>query len=164
MEWVELVSPNPLGWAIRFKALEEKLRILLPAASVEHIGSTSVPDLPAKDVIDVLVGVEEDEWSDALGILVGNDFDCEGHREGHAWLSFPDREDRKVVVHLVLIGGRQWKRRTAFRDILRRDAQARMQYLSIKREATHRTADWGTYTAHKASVVTQILDRAGYSD
>lgn len=85
-------------------------------------------------------------------------FDCEGHREGHAWLSVPDRACRRAIVHLVPFEGRQWVRRLAFRDILRRDAHARMRYLNVKREAVRHAADWGAYTAHKASVVAQIFD------
>lgn len=89
MAKVELVGPDPKRWAERFEALEEGLMCLLPSASVEHIGSTSIPEIPAKDVIDVLVGVGEGEWSDAHGVLVGHRFDCEDHREAHVWLSLP---------------------------------------------------------------------------
>lgn len=158
---IELVSPDPRGWAARFDVARVRLISLLPGAEIEHIGSTSIPDLPAKDVVDVLVGVDLHQWLTASDTLSSNGFDREGHREGHAWFSLPDRRSREIVVHLVEVGGRQWRRRIAFRDILRKDAKARERYLSVKREAAAHTKDWGTYTAHKADVVEAILKSTG---
>jgi GrpB-like predicted nucleotidyltransferase (UPF0157 family) len=54
-----------------------------------------------------------------MDLLSSDGFDCEGHREGHAWFSLPDKSNRETVVHLVQIQGRQWHRRVVFRDILR---------------------------------------------
>jgi dephospho-CoA kinase len=99
-----------------------------------------------------------------MELLSSGGFDCEGHREGHAWFSLPDRRNREIVVHLVQIQGRQWHRRIAFRDILRKDIQARERYLRVKREAAAGTNDWGAYTAHKADVVAAILESAGGPD
>ena len=161
---IELVPADPQGWAARFDVVRGRLASLLPDAEIEHIGSTSIPDLPAKDVVDVLVGVNLHQWSTAMDVLNSDGFDCEGHREGHAWFSLPDRKNREIVVHLVQIHGRQWHRRVVFRDILRKDIRARERYLSVKREAAARTGDWGAYTAHKADVVAAILESAGYPD
>lgn len=155
---IELVPPDPQGWAARFAAVKQRLTLMLPGAAVEHIGSTSVPDLPAKDVIDVLIGVDLSDWSAVLDRLISEGFDCEGKRDGHAWLSLPNRNRRTTVVHLVHIHGRHWNRRIAFRDILRQDAGARERYLGVKREAAASTSDWGAYTAHKAAVVAAILE------
>lgn len=157
---IELVPADPQGWAARFDVVRLRVVSLLPEAEVEHIGSTSIPDLPGKDVVDVLVGVNLHQWSAAVDLLSSDGFDCEGQREGHAWFSLPVRGDREIVVHLVQIEGRQWRRRIAFRDILRKDIQARGRYLSVKREAAARTNDWGAYTAHKADVVAAILKSA----
>ena len=161
---IELVPADPQGWAARFDVVRVRLASLLPDAEVEHIGSTSIPDLPAKDVVDVVVGVNLHQWSIAMDVLRSDGFDCEGQREGHARFSLPNRSNRAIVVHLVERQGRQWHRRIVFRDILRKDVRARERYLSVKREAAARTKDWGAYTAHKADVVAAILKSAGGPD
>ncbi|MCR1161834.1 GrpB family protein [Paenarthrobacter sp. UW852] len=161
---IELVPADPEGWAARFEAVRARLVSLLPDAEVEHIGSTSIPELPAKDVVDVLVGVNVHQWTTAMGSLSSDGFDCEGHREGHAWFSLPDRTNREIVIHLVQIHGHQWHRRIKFRDILRKDIRARDRYLTVKREATVNTKDWGAHTRYKADVVDAILEGAGESD
>ncbi|WP_312178812.1 GrpB family protein [Arthrobacter sp.] len=158
---IELVPADPQGWAARFDVVRRRLARLLPNAAVEHIGSTAVPDLPAKDVVDVLAGVRLHEWSTAMALLSSDGFDCEGHREGHAWFSLPNRSNREIVVHLVEIQGRQWRRRIAFRDILRNDIRARELYLSVKLDAAASTGDWGEYTSYKADLVAAILKSAG---
>lgn len=161
---IKLVPADPVGWSGRYEAVRKRLASLLPDAEIEHIGSTSIPDLPAKDVVDVLIGVNLHQWSTVMGVLTSDGFDCEGHREGHAWFSLPDRNNREVIVHLVDFGGHQWRRRIKFRDILRGDTEARERYLSVKREAAANTKDWGAYTAHKADVVADILNGAGEPD
>lgn len=127
-----------------------RLASRLPDAEVEHIGSTSVPDLPAKDVVDVLFGVNLHQWATAMDLLSSDGFGWEGHREGHAWFSLPDKSNREIVVHLVQIQGRQWHRRSVPRHPAER-------YLSVKRGAAASTKDWDTYTTHKVGVVAAIL-------
>ncbi|MET3952536.1 GrpB family protein [Arthrobacter sp. UYEF36] len=92
---IELVPADPQGWAARLEVVRGRLASLLPDAEVEHISSTSIPDLPAKDVVDVLVGVNLRQWSTAMDLLSADGFDCEGHREGHAWFSLPNRSNRR---------------------------------------------------------------------
>lgn len=53
---VVLVPPKPGEWARRFTIATDAVTRALPHVRVEHVGSTAVPDLPAKDVVDVLVG------------------------------------------------------------------------------------------------------------
>ncbi|WP_162150834.1 GrpB family protein [Paenarthrobacter nicotinovorans] len=161
---IELVPADPEGWATRFDAVRARLVSVLPDAEVEHIGSTSIPELPAKDVVDVLVGVNLHQWTTAMDSLRSDGFDCEGHREGHAWFSLPDRSNREIVVHLVQFHGDQWHRRMKFRDILRKDIRARERYLNVKREAAVSTKDWSSYTKQKADVVAAILKSAGEPD
>lgn len=76
---MELVESRPAEWAQRFQRLGEELRELLGAeVSIEHIGSTAVPDLPSKDVVDVLVGVAPGHVLSAGDRLVEGGFILEG--------------------------------------------------------------------------------------
>lgn len=99
-----------------------------------------------------------------MDLLSSGGFDREGHGEGHAWFSLPDRSNRQIVVHLIQIQGRQRHRRIVFRYIPRNDIQARERYLSLKREAAASIKDWRAHTKHQADVVAANLKSAGGPD
>lgn len=155
---VVLVESNHEEWTRMAHELAERISAMLPHAEIEHIGSTSVPCLPAKPVIDLAVGVAANEVGEATRTLAQHCFDLEGEREGHAWLSLPDRAAREYVVHVFEAPGRAWSRRLRFRDILRSDAAARAKYLAVKRQSAAVSAGWDDYTQSKTAVVHEILD------
>lgn len=140
------------------RELAQRIAAMLPHAAIEHIGSTSVPWLPAKPVVDLAVGVSADEVGAATRTLAQHGFDLEGEREGHAWLSLPDRTAREYVVHVLEAQGRAWSRRLRFRDILRADAAARAKYLAVKQQSAAVSVGWDDYTQSKTAVVHEILD------
>lgn len=156
---VELVESRPDVWAARFEMMRSRIQELLPAARIEHIGSTSVAGIPAKDVVDILVGVGSDAVDESVIVMSAHGFDCEGQRAAHSWLSWPHRADRSAVVHAVVVDESQWRDRLAFRDILRREPEARKRYLLVKEHAAARAAGWGDYTAAKAGIVHEILEK-----
>lgn len=157
-EVVELVDGEAELWAGRFAAVHALLRQLLgPGALIEHIGSTAVPGLPAKDTVDVLVGVQPAEITPAVQILEASGFVVEGSRNGHAWLSQLRAERRVAIVHVVEAKGRRWERRLAFRDLLRRAPQAREEYLAAKRAAAEAHSSWDAYGSAKAATVQRLL-------
>lgn len=156
---VELVASRHAEWAQRFRRLAEELRELVGAdVSIEHIGSTAVPDLPSKDVVDVLVGVAPAHVLSVGDRLVGGGFVLEGQRDGHAWLTRRRSGRRVCVIHVVETGSRQWVRRIAFRDLLRQDADARAEYLQTKRAAEAEASDWNDYTQAKTATVHRLLN------
>lgn len=155
---VLLVSRHPEEWHSRFVSLQSRIRTIVPGAAIEHIGSTAVVGMPAKDVVDLLVGVDFSMVATVAEALRDAEWDLEGFRAGHAWLSMPDRGARTAVVHVVEHGGAQWRDRVAFRDLLRRSADARQRYLRAKMEAAQESAGWGEYTAAKAATVASLLE------
>lgn len=155
---VVLVDPRPEQWALRFEQIREDVLAVLPDTRIAHIGSTAVPGLPAKDVVDAVVGVPHDAIAEAAHRLQGAGWDLEGEREQHCWLSRPSRSARDGVLHVVEEDGRIWRERIAFRDLLRRDADARAEYLRIKVEAARSSMGWTDYTRAKAPTVGRLLD------
>ncbi|MDQ0612883.1 GrpB-like predicted nucleotidyltransferase (UPF0157 family) [Microbacterium sp. W4I4] len=155
---VSLVAPRPVQWERRFAALRARILYVLPDAAVEHIGSTAVPGLPTKDVVDVLVGVQADAVAASAVALRDDGFDREGVRPDHAWLCLPSRLDRDAVVHVVTIGGGQWQDRLDFRDLLRASSYARESYLAVKRRLADGETGWGEYTAGKTQIMRELLD------
>lgn len=155
---VTLVDSRYEEWARRFAGMAALFAPVVPGADIEHIGSTAVPDLPAKDVVDLLVGVEAaDAVVPTARLLQAAGFDLEGEREHHSWLSAPDRHHRAYVLHVVARGSRSWNRRLAFRDLLRADAGARQRYLRVKEEAARSAQSWDDYTRAKSAVVEALL-------
>lgn len=157
---VVLVPPRPDEWARRFGDAADAVARVLPHVRVEHIGSTAVADLPAKDVVDVLVGTGPGDVREAATSLSGAGFELEGDRDHHCWLAWPDRRSRTVVVHVVEVDSPSWTRRLAFRDLLRRDPAARRRYLEIKLEAAAPGDGWMHYTQRKAAIVAHLIDGA----
>lgn len=155
---VVLVSSRHEFWAAQAKNMIAELKAKFPHAHIEHFGSTSVPDLPAKDVVDLLVGVRADRIIEVARALAGHGFDLEGEYAHHCWLSLPTRDNREFIIHVVEHDGRAWQRRIAFRDLLRTNANARAQYLAVKEASAQGTDNWDDYTQSKTSVVMELLD------
>ncbi|WP_091520517.1 GrpB family protein [Microlunatus soli] len=129
---------------------------------IEHIGSTSVPGLAAKPIIDLFAVVPTaDQMPAVIAALVGAGW---GH-EGDGGLSgrerFASRPDLPYHhLYVVVRGNRQHTVQLRFRDILRTDANARELYAARKYELapllrTDRTA----YNAGKSDLIASILDR-----
>lgn len=150
-ERLELTSPpqGPRSWAVQAEAILDRLRRAGGdlVRSADHIGSTSVPGLPAKDVLDLQLGVADLADADRLApMLAAAGFpQVEGHwydspKEGLAdpgarWEKrFHANADpgRAVNVHVRVAGGPGWTYALACRDWLRDDAGARAAYQQVK--------------------------------
>lgn len=157
---IEHVLRDPQEWAVRFESVRESVHAVLPGAFIEHIGSTAVAGMPAKDVIDALIGVDEDGIESATAALASSGWIVEGTRTGHAWLRDEGTGPRRVVLHVVSYEGREWRERCAFRELLRSDGTARVVYLAVKRRSASQSANWGEYTAGKSATVRWLLTRS----
>jgi GrpB-like predicted nucleotidyltransferase (UPF0157 family) len=152
-------------WPGLFAREEARIRAALGdrALRVEHVGSTSVPGLPAKPRIDVLlvVGSTADEagYVPALEAAGYSLRIREPDWHEHRVLKGPDTD---VNLHVLPRGCLEVERMLRFRDHLRSDAQERELYARTKRDLAGRT--W-KYTQHyadaKTEVVEEILARAG---
>jgi GrpB-like predicted nucleotidyltransferase (UPF0157 family) len=160
---VVVVAHDP-GWPDRFE--QERVRIVRAlgdrALAVEHVGSTSVPGLAAKPIIDICLLVDDSADESAyvpaleqagyeLRIREPNWFE-------HRLLRTPERD---VHVHVFTVGCEEVTRMVAFRDHLRTDDADRALYESTKRDLARR--DWPTgqhYADAKTDVVEAIMARA----
>ncbi|WP_104161269.1 GrpB family protein [Arthrobacter sp. ZGTC212] len=154
---VFLVPSRYSEWTGMAAEMMDKIRQQVHGVHLEHIGSTAVPDLPAKDVVDILVGVEADRVSSVSRHLATIGFDLEGERDRHCWLSHPSRSSRSYIVHVVEFESLPWCRRISFRDLLRSDESARTEYLHTKVRAAEAARNWDDYTQSKTSVVSNLL-------
>ena len=155
-----LAAPNPL-WGRAFE--EEAARIRAAAGpdvlAIEHYGSTSVPGLCAKPIIDLLVGVADlslaDRHAPAM-LALGYDDSGNGGVDGHR--IFGKGSARTHLAHFVVYEGPEWTATLRFRDLLRADEDLRRAYEQLKtRLVTEHARDRAAYTAGKAQFILAAL-------
>ncbi len=149
-------------WATRFARERNRIAAALgPAAiRIDHIGSTAVPGLAAKPIVDIDVSVPDvDQEAIYLSALERAGYRLRVREAGHRMLRTPDLG---VHVH-VCTAGSEWEcRHLLFRDWLRQSAEDRALYEATKRRLAAR--EWPThndYAAAKSTVIDQILERSG---
>ena len=133
------------------------------ALSIEHIGSTSVPQLAAKPIIDILVVVQDSTNEsvylpqlEAAGYVL-RVREPEWHE--HRMFRTPEKD---VHVHIYSAGCPEIQRNLIFRDRLRRNVEDRRRYEETKRKlATEEWADMNDYAAAKTQVIEDIIGAAG---
>jgi GrpB-like predicted nucleotidyltransferase (UPF0157 family) len=136
------------------------------ALRIEHIGSTSVPDLAAKPIIDILVVVADSSDESAyLPQLESAGYALrvrEPDWNEHRMFRTPDHD---VHVHVYSAGCPEIERNLAFRDRLRRNAADRRRYERTKRElAAKEWPDMNAYATAKTDVIESILAASGAED
>ncbi|TCJ00116.1 GrpB family protein [Aeromicrobium sp. IC_218] len=155
-----LADPDP-RWAGVFAEHERRIRAALgPAAlQVEHIGSTAVPGLAAKPIIDVLVTVTDvTAEEDHLDRLLDAGYELRVREPGHRLVRTPARD---VHVHVLQAGDPAADDYLLLRDRLRTDAADRALYERTKRTLLEREwADMNAYADAKTEVVEAIKARA----
>jgi GrpB-like predicted nucleotidyltransferase (UPF0157 family) len=150
-------------WSQKFAYHAQNIRKALrsTARSIEHVGSTSVPGLAAKPIVDILVVV--DDSSNEAAYL--SEFVAAGYvlrvREPtwheHRMLRTPELD---VHVHVFSLGCVEVERLLAFRDRLRSSAADRTLYESVKRGLVREDwPDMNAYAEAKSQVVEEILGR-----
>ena len=164
-ELVELVEHDPT-WAELF---ERERTLLAPifdgrAVGIEHIGSTAVPGLCAKPIVDVLVGVREltlsREQVEAMEGL-GYEFLSEHGLPGRLFFR---KHPRTHHVHVVEHGGEIWERQLTFRDALRSDAEERRRYEEFKRRLAAEGHPRDVYSDLKTPFIREVEQRARARD
>jgi len=153
-------------WPRRFEREEQRIRAALGdrAFQVEHAGSTSVPGLPAKPIIDIVLVVadtrDEDAYVPALEaagyVLRMREPDWYEHRMFREY-------ETNVNLHVLSEGCEEIEKMLVFRDRLRGNAADRALYERTKRELARQKWEYGqNYADAKSAVVEEILARAGW--
>ncbi|WP_460467520.1 GrpB family protein [Calidifontibacter terrae] len=149
------------SWASDYAAHEARIRNALGevAVAIEHIGSTSVPGLAAKPIIDVLVTVRDitaDE--DYVDPLIDAGYVLRVREPGHRLVR---TEQRDAHIHILEVGDPAATDYLLLRDRLRSDERDRQLYEDTKRDLTARDwADMNAYADAKTTVIEEIKDRA----
>jgi GrpB-like predicted nucleotidyltransferase (UPF0157 family) len=157
------VESNP-AWPGLFAREEARVESILGSRvlRLEHVGSTSVPGLPAKSIIDMVMAVADS--SDEISYVP--DLEAAGYRLRlrepewfeHRLFKGPDTD---INLHVFTVGEPEIDRMITFRDHLRANRQDRRLYAEVKADLAAR--DWRhvqEYADAKSPVVAEIMGRA----
>lgn len=166
---VVVVEYNPL-WPTLFE--EEKARILSLinpwVARVEHIGSTAIPGLGAKPIIDIMVGLRSlDDARHCIPVLetIGYEYVPKYEivmPERRYFRKGSPRSKRTHHLHMVETASEFWERHLLFRDYLREHEETAGDYYELKKALAERFRfDLGAYTDAKTDFIQQVVEQAG---
>jgi GrpB-like predicted nucleotidyltransferase (UPF0157 family) len=164
-EPIDLVPYDPI-WPRHFDEEHARLARVLSRwleGPIEHIGSTAVPGLMAKPVIDIMAGVRDLPSSlDAAAALASLDYVYFPYRaDVMHWFCKPSPARRTHHLHLVPVQSALWAERLVFRDYLRSSPAVAGEYAALKTSlAAQYRFDREAYTDAKHAFVQSILDRA----
>ncbi len=133
---------------------------------IQHVGSTAVPDLPAKPILDLAASVmnsnavpEIIQRLSAIGYIYRGDGGDEG---GHLFIFESSPDVRTVHLHVVSHNGTQWKNYIRFRNLLCQQHNIRCRYAELKRMLEKRySSDRKSYTDAKHDFIQEVL-RTGH--
>jgi GrpB-like predicted nucleotidyltransferase (UPF0157 family) len=171
MDEVQIVPYDP-AWPGLFSMEAERLRAVLEPGQIvgiEHFGSTAVPGLAAKPIIDILIAVASLAIAKATMIEPISAL-------GYLWWAENPKPDRMFFVkgmpphgarrthhiHITEPAGEMWRRRLAFRDYLRENAGEASRYEALKRDLAGRyPTDRERYTDSKSEYVETVYRKMG---
>jgi GrpB-like predicted nucleotidyltransferase (UPF0157 family) len=156
---VEIVEYDP-AWPVAFNAERERIGPLLSGAEIHHFGSTAVPGLAAKPVIDMIALVDElDAPIARLTSTAGYQFPEAYNKtlQHRRFLCYPSASVRTHHLHLV-DEPEELERRLRFRDRLRTDVALARRYAILKRALAERhREDREAYTEAKVEFIRSAL-------
>lgn len=162
-----MVVPYDAAWPERFTSERDRLLALFDAATtrIEHVGSTAVPGLAAKPIIDMLLGVEQiAELEMHIPALESLGWEYLPEHETtfpeRRFLARPKPRPRSHHLHAVRIDTPFFREHLAFRDHLRVQAGDTQRYAALKRSLAQRYRnDRLAYTEAKTEFIREVLSR-----
>ena len=158
------VVPYDTAWPTLFRVEADRVREALPGLPLwlEHVGSTAVPGVAAKPIIDILAGrppgVPAAPYIAALG-AAGYEYRGEQGIPGRAF--FRRGVPRSYHIHLAEVDSQFWRDHLAFRDHLRSHPEVAAEYVALKESlAAQFPRDREAYISGKGPFILQVLARA----
>lgn len=160
---VVLADYDP-AWPTLYEVEAQRIALALGTAALalHHAGSTAVPGLAAKPVIDIVLAVADSRDEAFVGLLEPLGYELRVREPDWHEHRMLRHEAPAVNLHVFSNGSPEVERMLRFRDRLRADPAARQRYEDAKRALADR--DWGDiqdYADAKAGVVEEILRAAG---
>lgn len=163
-EKVEIRDYDP-QWPSLFEAERRRLQALCgdKLTGIEHVGSTAVPGLSAKPIIDIIAAVNSLQDADELLIVLcvngyTTSVEFNASLVDKRWLMRQQNGRRTHHLHLLLPTSEEWSKKVRFRDILQQDPAVRQAYVSLKHQlANELSCDREAYTDAKSEFIQAVL-------
>lgn len=157
----EYDSSWPLDYIKELKGITDLLN-LNEIVDIQHFGSTSIPGLAAKPVIDIIIGFKSFAVAEqTLTALEQMNYEYVEAVSVPGGRLFLKKEPRNRHVHFVEYGTEHWQLPLTFRDYMRVHKQARAEYEQLKRRNSEQFRfDRVGYTNAKTSFIQSILQKA----
>jgi len=163
---ITIAEYSPL-WPQMFEEEKTRLEQILPdSAVIEHVGSTSVPGLAAKPIIDIMVGLPDFAQADSLVPQVQSlSYEYVPQFEVEMPFRRYFRKETAGVrthhIHMVATNSEFWNRHLSFRDYLRAHSNVAAEYAILKRKlAEQEWQDMNAYAASKTEFIRRIEAKA----
>ena len=160
------VVPYNRDWPTRFQHEAEQIAAILgkEAVAIHHIGSTAVPGLAAKPIIDILVEVRDiDRMDDYDPVMVGRGYRPKGEHgiEGRRFYNKGDDIQRTHHLHVFGVGHHRIEDHLHFRDYLSAHPEAAVAYGRLKEDLARRYLhDIDGYVAGKEGSISELIAKA----
>jgi GrpB-like predicted nucleotidyltransferase (UPF0157 family) len=159
------ISPHREEWHQLFSDERDRILDALrdPSLAVEHIGSTAICGIAAKPILDIMVGTPQfDAEFPFVNNLEAIGYEYKGENGVPERHFFGKGVPRTVHLNIVRYGGSFWLSHIAFRDHLRNNPDATLEYDQLKLSLANRFPnDRESYTNGKLAFVKRILVEAG---
>jgi len=163
-ESVEILHYNR-RWPEKYELEKKRLLSLFPEAflAIEHVGSTAIPKMAAKPIIDLLGGVRSMVDAEVLmPVLCENGYTTSAEFNAtlgdQRWLMRHAEGHRTHHLHLVIHGDGIWRAKIAFRDALRANPEVARRYQQLKMNLAATTgSDREAYSSAKTEFVEEVL-------
>lgn len=162
---IEIVEYDP-AWPVRFEREATRMREILGdnVVSIEHVGSTSVPGLAAKPIVDVCPVVSDmDDGETCAELLQRSGYYRSEKDRGDDWIELGRTADdgQEFNVHVRPRDSEAVRKYLLLREYLRDHPRARDEYARVKRTAAERyPRDISKYTREKSAVIESIVQKA----
>lgn len=149
-------------WKKLFSEEKRFLKTFLKNVKIEHIGSTSVPGLGGKGIIDILVGVKKEDYSIEKKLLEKNGYEYRENGSCETRAFFRRLYKKEVYhLHLVVYDEIEWLKGTAFRDYLIENPQELEEYALLKKKAVKiANGDGEIYREYKRNYIEKTVKSA----
>lgn len=163
------VVPYDSSWATEYKKEEKILKELIgdKILDIQHVGSTSIIGLSAKPILDIAIGVKDNDVLDkVIPILTNAGYDVKNSigEYGEVLARKGTPENRTHYIHIEVLGSEFWNNHILFRDYLLSHPQYIEEYKKLKKNLGDiNKEDRKNYTKSKNEFIQKVIDLAKHS-
>ena len=162
-----LIADYDPEWPLHFEAAKRTIAQAVGPllVSIEHIGSTAVPNVASKPIIDIMPGIRRfEDGFDCVAPLEALGYDCRGELGipgRHYFVKNDVQGVREQQLHMVVVGTDFWAKKLLFRDYMRTNPDEANEYAQLKRSLAKRyRQDREAYTEGETVFIEGALARA----